>query len=63
MYVTNEWFIFHEAIDKKTCNKIKRLAQGNWVGASIDIKTTTLDEERKTEIIVYIFSLASVIPL
>ena len=46
--LTNEWFIFHGVIDKKTCNKIKRLAQGNWVGASIDIKTTTLDEERKT---------------
>ena len=48
MYGINEWYIFNQALNKKICNKIKRLAQGNWVGASVDTKTTTLDEERIT---------------
>ena len=28
--LTNEWYIFEGALDKKTCNKIKRLAKDNW---------------------------------
>ena len=48
MYLTNEWYIFHEAIDKKTCNKIKRLAQGKWEESSVDtIYKEATDEERK----------------
>ena len=48
MHVTNEWFVFHKAIDKKTCNKIKRLAQGKWEESSVDISKGFTDEERKT---------------
>ena len=48
MFNTNEWFIFYEALSKKTCNKIKKLAQGNWAESSVDTQTGTTDEERKT---------------
>ena len=48
LYFTNEWYIFSEAVDKKTCNKIKRLAQGNWEDAGVDTKKDTTDEERKS---------------
>ena len=47
MYITNEWYIFHEVIDKKTCNKIKRLAH-SWEDASVDTQKETTDEERLT---------------
>ena len=50
MYSTNEWFIIHEALDKKTCNKIKRLAKDNWVETKVDIKRGTSEEERRTGI-------------
>jgi len=50
MYVTNEWYIFEGALDKKTCNKIKRLAQGKWEESSVDIQKEITDEERKTGI-------------
>ena len=26
----NDWFIFDDVIDKKTCDKIKKAANGNW---------------------------------
>ena len=46
--VTNEWFVFNKVLDKKTCNKIKKLAQGNWVESSVDTQKDILDEERTT---------------
>ena len=46
--LTNEWYIFDEALDKKTCNKIKRLAKNNWKESEVDAATGTTDEERKT---------------
>ena len=42
MFVTNEWYIFPEAFSKKTCNKIKKLAQGNWAESSVDTQKETL---------------------
>ena len=47
---TNEWYVFGEnTIDKKTCNKIKRLAKGKWKESSVNLSTGNLtDEERKT---------------
>ena len=44
----NEWFVFEEAIDNKTCNKLKRLGSKQWQTAGVDIKKGTTDEERKT---------------
>ena len=46
--LTNEWYIFEGALDKKTCNKIKRLARNNWEESSVDTSKETTDEERKT---------------
>ena len=46
--LTNEWYIFHEVIDRKTCNKIKRLARNNWEESSVDTSKDITDEERKT---------------
>ena len=46
--LTNEWYIFKGALDKKTCNKIKRLARNNWEESSVDTSKETTDEERKT---------------
>ena len=46
---TNEWFIFNAgAIDKKTCNKIKREASKKWESSSVNISKGITDEERKT---------------
>ena len=45
---TNEWYIFHDALDKKTCNKIKRLAKDNWEDSGVDTSKGITDEERKT---------------
>ena len=46
--LTNEWYIFDGALDKKTCNKIKRLARNNWQESAVDTKRNITDEERKT---------------
>jgi len=46
--LTNEWYIFEGALDKKTCNKIKRLARNNWEESSVDTSKDITDEERKT---------------
>ena len=46
--LTNEWYIFEGALDKKTCNKIKRLARNNWQESAVDTKGDITDEERKT---------------
>ena len=48
LYFTNEWFIFNEEVDKKTCDKIKRLAQGKWEESAVDTSKETTDEERRT---------------
>ncbi len=48
MLNTNEWYIFDGALDKKTCNKIKRLARNNWQESSVDTSKGITDEERKT---------------
>ena len=48
MLNTNEWYIFDGALDKKTCNKIKRLAKNNWEESSVDTSKGITDEERKT---------------
>ena len=45
--LTNEWYIFEGALDKKTCNKIKRLARNNWQESAVDTKRNITDEERK----------------
>ena len=45
--LTNEWYIFKGALDKKTCNKIKRLARNNWEESSVDTSIGITDEERK----------------
>ena len=37
LYFTNEWFIFKQEVDKKTCNKIKKLGHGKWEPAAVDI--------------------------
>ena len=39
----NEWFVFEEAIDNKTCNKLKRLGSKQWQTAGVDIKKGTTD--------------------
>ena len=48
LYFTNEWFIFEQEIDKKTCNEIKKLGQGNWEESSVDTSKGITDEERRT---------------
>ena len=46
MINVNEWYLFKDVIDKKTCNKIKRLAQGKYEPAAVDVKDETTDDER-----------------
>jgi PKHD-type hydroxylase len=49
MFLTNEWYYFVNGIDKKTCNKIKRLASGKWENSKVEIgDTETTAEERVT---------------
>ena len=48
LYFTNEWYIFNGEVDKQTCNKIKKLAQGKWEESSVDTSKETTDEERRT---------------
>lgn len=47
MYLTNEWYFFTSAIDKKTCNKIKSLGKDAFKPANVDKKQRITDEERK----------------
>ena len=47
MQLTNEWFFWTSAVDKKTCNKIKALGKDDFKSAQIDKKKDTTDEERK----------------
>ena len=44
----NEWFVFTDVIDNKTCNKLKRLGAKKWEASGIDTKKGTTDEERIT---------------
>ena len=48
----NDWFIFDSVIDKKTCNKIKKVASGNWNQGSINKKQSAeiTQKERRTGI-------------
>ena len=48
MQLTNEWFFWTSALDKKTCNKIKALGKDDFKPALVDKKKGTTDEERKT---------------
>ena len=47
MFSTNEWFYFTDALDKKTCNKIRNSAKGKWEKSGVDTKREDpTDEER-----------------
>ena len=35
LWFTNEWFVFPNSIDKKTCNRIKSLGKGKWTEAGV----------------------------
>ena len=48
MLSVNEWFIFDDALDDKTCNKLKRHASKKWEVSAVDTKKETTDEERKS---------------
>ena len=48
LYFTNEWYIFNQEIDKKTCDKIRKLGHGKWEESSVDTSRGTTDEERRT---------------
>jgi len=50
MYLTNEWYFFTSAIDKKTCNKIKSLGKDTFKSAEVDIRREIEQEDRKTGI-------------
>ena len=43
----NEWFVFTDVIDNKTCNKIKRLGAKQWQTASVDTQKSVSKEERR----------------
>ncbi len=47
LYFTNEWFIHEQVVDKKTCDKIRKLGHGKWEESSVDISKGVTDEERK----------------
>ena len=48
MLNTNEWFYFTKGLDKKTCNKIRNVAGGNWKQSVVDTKKGITEEERIT---------------
>ena len=48
MQLTNEWFFWTSALDKKTCNKIKALGKNDFKLAKVDTNEGTTDEERIT---------------
>tara|TARA_R100001086_G_scaffold197124_1_gene113687 strand:+ start:205 stop:837 length:633 start_codon:yes stop_codon:yes gene_type:complete len=48
MHLTNEWYYYTSAIDKKTCNKLKALGKNSFSGARVDRKNGTTEEERVT---------------
>jgi len=50
MVNTNDWFYFIEALDKKTCNKIKKESKNEWKTSKIHTETDISSEERITGI-------------
>ena len=46
MFNTNDWFIFPNVLDKKTCDKIRNSTKGEWKKSEIDTKKDFTDEER-----------------
>ena len=48
MRLTNEWYYYISALDKKTCNKIKALGKNSFQSAEIDRKQGITEKERKT---------------
>ena len=48
MLNTNEWFYFTTGLDKKTCDKIRNSAKGNWEKSQVDTKEDITKEERIT---------------
>ena len=48
LWFTNEWFVFDNAIDKKTCDRIKGLGKDNWIESSIEAKSPLTKEKRLT---------------
>ena len=48
MWFTNEWFVFNNVIDKKTCNKIKNLGRGKWIESTVESNSPLTEEERLT---------------
>ena len=44
----NEWFVFKAGtVDKKTCNKLKRLGSKKWEESAVDTSKAATDEERR----------------
>ena len=48
MFSTNTWYYFIDALDKKTCNKIRNSAKGKWKKSTVHVNKDITDEERKT---------------
>ena len=48
MYCVNDWYYFIGAIDKNTCNAIKKLTKNKWEKSGVNTKKDITDEERKT---------------
>ena len=47
MYSTNEWFYFTKGLDKKTCDKIRNIAKGNWKKSQVDTKEGIITKEER----------------
>ena len=48
----NEWYTYpKDTIDRKTCDKLIRLANDEWEEAAVGIKADTTDEERRTGVV------------
>ena len=48
MQPTNEWYFFTDALDKVTCNKIKKVAGNDWEKTEVNVNKSISDEERIT---------------
>ena len=42
----NEWYVFDNVINEKTCNRIKQLAKGDWNEASIRLRDEAFEQNR-----------------
>ena len=47
MLLTNEWYFFVSAVDKKTCNKLKGLAKNPFEDARIDTNDRRITEQER----------------